>query len=98
MEGFWKLFSTLFGIGAAISIAKSIRSKKSWQEVVSELIISGFLSVGAAITYIIFPTVPFISVVAVGSILAILGVAFLGDKIEVALDKATDKFLTKKDS
>ena len=87
MDNFWKPFFTLFGIGAAVSFAKSLKSKKPWQEVVSEMIITGFFSVGAGATLVFFPTVPAIAVVGVGSLLAVLGVAFGSEVIERLLDK-----------
>lgn len=92
---FWKVVATLFGIGAAISFAKSLKSKKHWREIVSEMIISGFLAVGAGVLYIWFPTLNFIAVAAAASILAILGVAFLSEKIENGLQMAADKYLKK---
>jgi diacylglycerol kinase len=95
MENFWKTFFTLFGIGAAISVAKSLKSKKGISEVVSEIIISGFFATGAAIVYIFYPTIPFIVVVGIASILTILGVNFFSTQIE----KVIDRYLpVKKDS
>lgn len=98
MDGqFWKAFATLFGIGVAISFAKSLKSKKKWQEIVSEAIISGFLAISAAIIYVWYPTLPLIAVVGIAAVLAVLGTAFLGDKIEEVIDACIDKFLRKKD-
>ncbi len=96
MDNFWKIFMTLFGIGAAISFAKSLKSKKTWREIVSEMIITGFLSVGAGIVYIFFPSVPMIAIVGVASLGAILGVAFLSEKLEGILQASVDKFLGPK--
>ena len=95
MENFWKLFATLFGIGAAVSFAKSLKSKKPWREVVSELIISGLFATGAATVYIFYPTVPFIAVVGIASLLTILGINFFSEKLEKGLQLAADKYLKK---
>lgn len=97
MENFWKLFTTLFGIGAAISFAKSLKSKKKWQEMVSEMIITGFLATVAGLVYLAFPDAPIVAVAGGAALLAILGTAFLGEKIEVAIDRATNKFIGTKD-
>lgn len=97
MDGFWKLFTTLFGIGAAVSFAKSIKTKKPWQEIVSEMIITGFLATTAGLIYVFYPTVNFAAIAGGAALLSVLGVAFLGDKIEKAIDKGTEKFLTKKE-
>jgi uncharacterized membrane protein YeiB len=97
MENFWKLFSTLFGSGVAISFAKSLRSKKRWQEVLSEMIITGFLATCAGLIYLQFPNAPIIAIAAAAAMLAILGTAFLGEKIETAIDRSIDKFIGKKD-
>lgn len=98
MDGqFWKLFATLFGIGAAISFAKSLKlkSNRTWKEIVSEMIISGFLAVSAATIYIFYPAVNMAAVAGVAALLAILGVAFLSEKIEKGLQMAADKYLKK---
>lgn len=96
MDGqFWKIISTLFGIGVAISFAKSLKSKKKWQEVVSEMIISGFVAVSAGVTLFIWPQAPTIAVVGLAAILAILGVAFISEKLEKGLQMAADKYLKK---
>lgn len=92
---FWKALVTLFGIGAAISLAKSLKVKKRWQEIISDMIISGFLATGAAMIIVWMPQVPFIAVAGIAAILAVLGTAFLGEKIEEAIDASIDKFLRK---
>lgn len=86
-NNFLKPFITLFGIGAAITLAKSLKSKKPLKEVIAECIIGGAVSVGASTIYIFYPTVPFIAVAGLGCIAAILGVAFLSDLVEDAIDK-----------
>lgn len=95
MDNFWKIFATLFGIGAAVSFAKSLKSKKPWREVLSEIIITGIFATGAGAVYIFYPTVPFIAVVGVASLLTILGVNFFSDKLEKGLQMAADKYLKK---
>ena len=87
MDNFWKPFLTLFGIGAAVSFAKSLQTKKTWKEIVSEMIITGFFSVGSAAVMIFWPQLPWLAVVGVGSLLAVLGVAFGSELIERLLDK-----------
>lgn len=94
---FWKALGTLFGIGVAISLAKSLKSRKRWQEVVSDSIISGALAMGAAALLLWRPDLPLLAVVGVAAVLAALGAAFLGEKIEKAIDASIDKFLGKKD-
>jgi len=96
MDGqFWKVIGTLFGIGVAISFAKAMKSKKNWREMVSEMVISGFLAMSAGAVYIIWPEVNLIAVMAVASMLAILGVAFISEKLEKGLQMAADKYLKK---
>lgn len=87
MDNFWKSFLTLFGIGAAVSFAKSLKGKNDWKVVVSEMIISGIFSVGSAAVLIVVPTASPIAVVGVGSLLAVLGINFGSEIIERALDK-----------
>ena len=86
-NNFLKPFLTLFGIGAAISLAKSMRSKKPVREVISEMIISGFLATGAALVMLFYPTTNFLIIAGAASLLTILGVAFFSDKIERYIDK-----------
>lgn len=90
-NNFLKPLLTLFGIGAAVSLARSLKSKKDWREVISEMIISGFFATGAAAIMIYFPTVPFIAVAAVASLGTILGVTFFAAVVERALDKYLPK-------
>jgi hypothetical protein len=98
-NNFWKPFLTLFGIGAAISLARSLKSKKNIGEIVSEIIISGFLATGAAIVQIFYPTVSFVVIAGIASLLAILGVSFLSDKLESIINAAISKYTpTPKDT
>lgn len=92
---FWKVIGTLFGIGVAISFAKSLRCKKNWREVVSEMIISGFVAMSAGVTLFIWPNASLVAVMAAAAILAILGVAFISEKIEKGLEMAAEKYLKK---
>lgn len=88
MDGqFWKIFATLFGIGAAVSLAKSLKSKKPMNEVISELILTGIFSLVAGAIYLVYPAAPVIAVVGIGSLLAVLGVTFFADKLEKVLDR-----------
>lgn len=86
-NAFWKLFTTLFGIGAMISYAKSLKLRKPLKEVISDCIISGFLSTGAALLYVYYPTLPVIAIAGGGALLAVLGVHFFSEKIEAAVDR-----------
>lgn len=95
MDNFYKLFITLFGIGAAVSFAKSLKSKKPWREVLSELIITGIFAVGAASVLVFYPNTPFIAVAGLAALGTILGINFFSDKLEKVFDKIADKFLTK---
>ena len=95
MDNFWKLFITLFGIGAAISFAKSLKSKKNWREIVSEMIITGFLAVGAATALIVWPNLNMIVIAGLASLLASLGVAFVSNKLEDLLEKLADYLIQK---
>lgn len=86
MDNFWKPFLTLFGIGAMVSLAKSLKSKKPWSEVFSELIIQGFFATGAGVVYIFYPTVPFLAVAAVAAIGATIGVALVSDELQKVIE------------
>lgn len=97
MESFWKLFGTLFGIGAAVSFAKSLKSRRPWREVVSEMIITGFLATIAGLIYLYNPETNIAAITGAAAFLAVLGTAFLGEKIEKAMDAGIEKFLGKKD-
>lgn len=92
-NNFLKPFLTLFGIGAAVSVARSLKSKKPWNEVISEMIISGFFATGAAAITIYFPEVPFLAVCGVAALATILGVAFFS----AGLERVMDKYLSKKE-
>ena len=97
MDNFWKMFATLFSIGAAITFAKSLKSKKKLKETVAECIIGGAAACSASSILLFYPTAPFIAVAGVGIIITLLGVAFFSDKLEDAIDRSIDKFIGKKD-
>lgn len=94
---FFKILGTLFGIGAAVAFAKGIKSKKNWREIVSEMIVTGALAISAGLIFIVWPGVNPLAVMAGGALLAVLGVAFVSEKIERGLALAADKYLKKKE-
>lgn len=97
MDNFWKIFATLFGIGAAVAFAKSLKMKQTWKETFAEMIITGMTALGAALILIFYPNTPLIAVVGLGAILSVIGVQILSKKVEEYLDKAADKFLKKEE-
>lgn len=90
-DNFLKEFLTLFGIGAIVAWAKGIKSKKSFAEIVSDMIITGVFSIGATTIMILFPTVSPIAVIGLGAMGSVLGVAFVSQKIEDYVNKLTGK-------
>lgn len=95
MDNFYKLFITLFGIGAAVSFAKSLKSKKPLKEVLGEIIITGVFAVGAASVLVFYPSTPFIAVAGIAALGTVLGINFFSDKLERVFDKLADKYLKK---
>ncbi len=87
-NNFWKPFLALFSIGAILGLARSLKlkSKKTAGELIAECIISGGAATGAGLLYVFYPTVPFVAVMGLGAIIAVLGVNFFSHKIENAID------------
>lgn len=92
----WKPVSALLGIGAAVALAKGLKSKKPAKEVIAEMIITSIFALGAYSILVVWPEVPVMAVIGVGAVLASLGVAFFSAKIELAIDKAIERFISKK--
>jgi hypothetical protein len=86
-NNFWKAVLTLFGIGVMMSFAKSLKSKLTRNEIISECILTGGLSCGAGSIYLVYPNAPLIAVLAIGALASVLGVAFFSQKIEGVIDR-----------
>lgn len=99
MENFYKLFGTLFGIGAGVAIAKWLKSwgsksRKSVPEVLGEILMSGFVACIAALAYVVVGINIYV-VIAGAILLAVLGDAFIVEHVEVVFQRILDKFIKK---
>jgi predicted MFS family arabinose efflux permease len=93
MDDFTRTFLALIGIGAGYSVGKKLSSGDplSWRIWIGDVIITGIAAIIAGSVLLFFPNAPWIAVLGVGAMCAIMGVTFVPTLVSKFTDKLSNK-------